>query len=164
VRRHVGTLLEDITRRYGRGSIGLGHAGIRGGPDWTMKRDMLSPRYTTHWDELPPRQSRLNHPRDRTTKEHRPMSTAIADTTPQTHDTLVRLDAAGKPLAVRYDGRIWLVDPDTESRHRFGRDAWWDARRTAAVGSGDLVSIEYWQVQVRFIYPRVGFTAMCVLN
>ena len=22
-------------------------------PDWTMKRDMLSPRYTTHWDELP---------------------------------------------------------------------------------------------------------------
>lgn len=45
--------MEDVTRRYGRGSIGLGHAGIRGGPDWTMKRDMLSPRYTTHWDELP---------------------------------------------------------------------------------------------------------------
>ncbi|MCU1518367.1 MAG: DNA-directed polymerase, partial [Pseudarthrobacter sp.] len=40
-------------RRYGRGFIGLGHGGIRGGPDWTMKRDMLSPRYTTHWDELP---------------------------------------------------------------------------------------------------------------
>jgi DNA polymerase V len=51
--RQIGTLLEDVTRRYGRGSIGLGHAGIRGGPDWTMKRDMLSPRYTTHWDELP---------------------------------------------------------------------------------------------------------------
>ena len=51
--RHIGTLLEEVTRRYGRGSIGLGHAGIRGGPDWTMKRDMLSPRYTTHWDELP---------------------------------------------------------------------------------------------------------------
>ena len=31
----------------------LGHGGIRGGPDWTMKRDMLSPRYTTHWNELP---------------------------------------------------------------------------------------------------------------
>ena len=44
---------KDVTKRYGRGSIGLGHAGIRGGPDWTMKRDMLSPRYTTHWDELP---------------------------------------------------------------------------------------------------------------
>ncbi|MFF2243737.1 Y-family DNA polymerase [Arthrobacter sp. NPDC058130] len=51
--RRVGTLLEDVTRRYGRGSIGLGHGGIRGGPDWSMKRDMLSPRYTTHWDELP---------------------------------------------------------------------------------------------------------------
>ena len=51
--RRVGILLEDVARRYGRGSIGLGFAGIRGGPDWTMKRDMLSPRYTTHWDELP---------------------------------------------------------------------------------------------------------------
>jgi DNA polymerase V len=51
--RHIGTLLEDVTRRYGRGSIGLGHTGIKTGLDWTMKRDMLSPRYTTHWDELP---------------------------------------------------------------------------------------------------------------
>ena len=51
--RGIGSLLEDVSRRYGRGSIGLGHAGIRGGPDWTMKRDMLSPRYTTHWAELP---------------------------------------------------------------------------------------------------------------
>jgi DNA polymerase V len=51
--RGIGPLLEDLARRYGRGSIGLGHAGIRGGPDWTMKRDMMSPRYTTHWDELP---------------------------------------------------------------------------------------------------------------
>jgi hypothetical protein len=42
------------------------------------------------------------------------MST-IADTAPQTHDTLVRLDTAGKPLAIRHDGRIWLVDPDTDS-------------------------------------------------
>ncbi|MDQ0820709.1 hypothetical protein QFZ79_003080 [Arthrobacter sp. V4I6] len=74
------------------------------------------------------------------------MSTITA-TAPQTHDTLVRLDAAGKPLAIRHDGRIWLVDPETESQHWYGRDAWWDTRRTAAVGSGDLVSIEYWQVR-----------------
>jgi hypothetical protein len=67
----------------------------------------------------------------------------------QTRELQVRLDPAGKPLAIRHDGRIWLVDPDTESRHWFGRDAWWDTRRTAPVGSGDLVSIEYWQVQVR---------------
>ena len=77
------------------------------------------------------------------------MSTAIADTAPQTHDTLVRLDAAGKPLAIRNNGTIWLVDPDTDSQHWYGRHAWWDTRRTAAVGSGDLVSIEYWQVQIR---------------
>ncbi len=51
--RGIGPLLEQVAGKYGRGSIGLGHAGIKGGPDWTMKRDMLSPRYTTHWDELP---------------------------------------------------------------------------------------------------------------
>jgi hypothetical protein len=76
------------------------------------------------------------------------MTTTIEAPT-QTHDLQVRTDPAGKPLAIRHDGRIWLVDPDTESRHWFGRDAWWDTRRTAAVGSGDLVSIEYWRVQVR---------------
>lgn len=51
--RGIGPLLEDISRRYGRGSIGLGHAGLRNGPDWTMKRGMMSPRYTTDWTELP---------------------------------------------------------------------------------------------------------------
>ncbi|MDT0169193.1 Y-family DNA polymerase [Pseudarthrobacter sp. BRE9] len=51
--RGIGPLLEDVGRRFGRGSIGLGHAGIRSGLDWTMKREMRSPRYTTHWDELP---------------------------------------------------------------------------------------------------------------
>ncbi|WP_243400256.1 Y-family DNA polymerase [Arthrobacter glacialis] len=50
--RGIGTLLESVSKKYGRGSIGLGSAGVRGGPDWSMKRDMLSPRYTTHWDEL----------------------------------------------------------------------------------------------------------------
>ncbi len=51
--RGIGPLLEQVSKRYGRGSIGLGHAGIKGGPDWSMKRDMLSPCYTTNWDELP---------------------------------------------------------------------------------------------------------------
>lgn len=50
--RGIGTLLESVSKKYGRGSIGLGSAGVRGGPDWSMKRGMLSPRYTTHWDEL----------------------------------------------------------------------------------------------------------------
>jgi hypothetical protein len=59
----------------------------------------------------------------------------------------VRFTAAGTPLAVRYEGRIWAVAADPV--HWFARDAWWDTRRTAAVGSGDLVSVEYWRVQVR---------------
>lgn len=44
-------LLEDGSKKYGRGSLGA--ACMKGGPDWSMNRDMLSPRYTTHWDELP---------------------------------------------------------------------------------------------------------------
>jgi hypothetical protein len=76
------------------------------------------------------------------------MTTTIEAPT-QTHDLQVRTDPAGKPLAIRHDGRIWLVDPGTDSQHWYGRDAWWDTRRTAAVGSGDLVSIEFWRVQVR---------------
>jgi len=61
----------------------------------------------------------------------------------------VRTNPSGKPLALRHEGRIWLIDPGTDSQHWFTRDSWWDTRRTAAVGSGDLVSIEHWQVQAR---------------
>jgi hypothetical protein len=59
----------------------------------------------------------------------------------------VRFTPAGTPLAVRHEGRIWAVAADPV--RWFARDSWWDTRRTAAVGSGDLVSIEYWRVQVR---------------
>ena len=75
--------------------------------------------------------------------------TSTLEAPTQTNELQIRTDPAGKPLAIRHDGRIWLVDPATDSQHWFGRDAWWDTRRTAAVGSGDLVSIEYWRVQVR---------------
>lgn len=51
--RGIGPLMESVSKKYGRGSIGLGAAGVKGGLDWTMKREMRSPRYTTHWDELP---------------------------------------------------------------------------------------------------------------
>jgi DNA polymerase V len=51
--RRIGPLIEDVAKRFGRGSIGLGAGGLKGGPDWSMKRDMLSPRYTTEWTELP---------------------------------------------------------------------------------------------------------------
>jgi hypothetical protein len=74
----------------------------------------------------------------------------------------VRFTPAGNPLAVRYNGRVWAVMADPV--HWFARDAWWDTRRSAAVGSGDLVSVEFWRVQVGLIYPREGFTGTCVLN
>ena len=75
--------------------------------------------------------------------------TATTEAPAQTRDLQVRTDPTGNPVAIRHDGRIWLVDPDTASRHWYGRDTWPDTRRTAAAGSGDAVSIEYWRVQVR---------------
>lgn len=48
----VGELIETIRHEQGAGSIGLGRAGLQRGPAWQMKREMMSPRYTTHWDEL----------------------------------------------------------------------------------------------------------------
>ena len=73
--------------------------------------------------------------------------TAVANETTLDVDIDVRFTPAGTPLAVRFDDRIWAVAADPV--HWFTRDAWWNTRRTAAVGSGDLVSIEYWRVQVR---------------
>jgi len=59
----------------------------------------------------------------------------------------VRFTPAGVPLAVRYDGRIWAVA--AEPAHWFTRDSWWDTRRTAPVGIGNVVDVEHWRVQVR---------------
>jgi hypothetical protein len=73
--------------------------------------------------------------------------TAVANETILDVAVDVRFTPAGTPLAVRFEDRIWAVA--AEPVHWFGRDDWWNTRRTAAVGSGDLVSIEFWQVQVR---------------
>jgi hypothetical protein len=73
--------------------------------------------------------------------------TAVANETTLDANVDVRFTAAGTPLAVRHEGRIWAVAADPV--RWFARDAWWDTRRTAAVGSGDLVSVELWQLQVR---------------
>lgn len=45
-------MIEEIKHRHGPHSLGLGLAGLRTAPEWQMRRNMLSPRYTTHWDEL----------------------------------------------------------------------------------------------------------------
>lgn len=50
--RRIGETLDAITRKHGPRAVGLGFGGLRNAPSWTMKRAMLSPRATTHWDEL----------------------------------------------------------------------------------------------------------------
>jgi hypothetical protein len=59
----------------------------------------------------------------------------------------VRFTAKGVPLAVRHDGRIWAVA--AEPVHWFTRADWWNTAKRAPVGSGDLISVEHWPVQVR---------------
>lgn len=59
----------------------------------------------------------------------------------------VRFTAAGIPLAVRYDGRVWAVA--AEPLHWFSRESWWETQQTVPVGVGNVVDIEQWKVQVR---------------
>jgi hypothetical protein len=59
----------------------------------------------------------------------------------------VRFTANGTPLAVRYEGRVWAVG--AEPVHWFERDSWWETRRTAPRGVGNVVDIERWRLQVR---------------
>ena len=74
----------------------------------------------------------------------------------------VRFTAAGVPLAVRHEGRVWSVAADPF--HWFTRSSWWDSGQRAPRGSGDdLVSVEYWQVQVRLTSTSTlrTFTLRC---
>ncbi|GAA2175069.1 translesion error-prone DNA polymerase V subunit UmuC [Agrococcus versicolor] len=48
----TSAVVDDIAERFGEQSVGLGLAGLRARRAWTMRRDMVSPRATTHWDEL----------------------------------------------------------------------------------------------------------------
>ncbi|MFV0433051.1 MAG: Y-family DNA polymerase [Leucobacter sp.] len=50
--RRVGDTLDAIERHLGPGVIGVGRSGLKTPPAWNMRRDMLSRRATTHWDEL----------------------------------------------------------------------------------------------------------------
>ncbi|SDQ33231.1 DUF4113 domain-containing protein [Leucobacter chromiiresistens] len=50
--RRIGETLDSITQKLGPHAIGIGRGGLRGAPVWTMKREMLSRRATTHWEEL----------------------------------------------------------------------------------------------------------------
>lgn len=48
----IAELIDQVQKHTGRDLIGLGWGGHRPGPNWAMKREMLSPRATTHWGEL----------------------------------------------------------------------------------------------------------------
>jgi DNA polymerase V len=43
--------VDRVNQRFGRGAIYLAGQGIK--PRWQMRREMLSPRFTTCWEELP---------------------------------------------------------------------------------------------------------------
>jgi hypothetical protein len=73
--------------------------------------------------------------------------TATASETTLNTPVDVRFTAAGTPLAVRYEGRVWAVA--AEPLHWFTRDSWWETQRTVPVGVGNVVDIEHWRVQVR---------------
>lgn len=45
-------LIESINRKLGAHTLGLGFGGLATTPAWSMKREMLSRRATTHWGEL----------------------------------------------------------------------------------------------------------------
>ena len=42
--------LDQLNARYGRGAVAFGTAGVRHG--WELRREFISPRYTTEWNEL----------------------------------------------------------------------------------------------------------------
>ena len=42
--------LDTLNARFGRGAVAFGTAGDRQG--WGLRREFISPRYTTEWDEL----------------------------------------------------------------------------------------------------------------
>ena len=43
--------MDEINRRYGRDTLFLAGEGVK--REWSMKREFLSRRFTTNWNELP---------------------------------------------------------------------------------------------------------------
>lgn len=50
VAEQVMGVLDEINAKWGRGTLRPGRVPIA--PDWGMKREMMSPSYTTRWDQL----------------------------------------------------------------------------------------------------------------
>nr|WP_282435523.1 DUF4113 domain-containing protein [Parazoarcus communis] len=43
--------MDEINQKWGRGTVRASTAGYRAG--WQMRRERLSPAYTTSWSDLP---------------------------------------------------------------------------------------------------------------
>lgn len=48
----VSKVMSNIAEKFGEDTVGLGAGGFKTGLKWDMKRNLLSPRATTHWNEL----------------------------------------------------------------------------------------------------------------
>ncbi|MGC9386841.1 MAG: Y-family DNA polymerase [Hydrogenovibrio sp.] len=46
-------VMDQLNQTWGRGTVQLASAGMQNGQAWRMRRERMSPRYTTRWDELP---------------------------------------------------------------------------------------------------------------
>lgn len=52
-RSHLMQVLDGVNRRYGRGTVQLGSAGLGGNErPWVMRQERRTPGYTTEWDGL----------------------------------------------------------------------------------------------------------------
>lgn len=51
-RKKLMGVLDRANGKWGRGTMGVGSAGVKDQSGWAMSRANLSPRYTTRWDEL----------------------------------------------------------------------------------------------------------------
>jgi len=49
--RKLMAVLDKVNQRYGKHTMELASTGIN--PAWRMKRDFMSPRYTTRWQDIP---------------------------------------------------------------------------------------------------------------
>ncbi|WEV42516.1 Y-family DNA polymerase [Bifidobacterium sp. ESL0682] len=57
---NLGAIIDQANQKFGSSRVGIGYGGIRGkgrgdedtGATWTMRREMLSGRCTTRWDEM----------------------------------------------------------------------------------------------------------------
>jgi DNA polymerase V len=45
-------VLDKANTKWGGGTMRIGSAGVRAARAWTMRREMLSPAYTTDWNQL----------------------------------------------------------------------------------------------------------------